>query len=271
MKGAGLCVFDASKRLRERGFSPLRLQDRLVSAAARRALAILGEQSVVALIFHMTTLTGLKEKELLSNYAEFEKALWASLGYGAEIMLKRFGEEFIRYTHGRGIEFGDVLDEVRRNAPAVFARSILQGENAALLYTSSGFRDRVVSAFFEPIEGGGVMAALVDGHSSLPPSVARATYSELKGRHGRFALEGRVAEWTSAVRPEETALRLAKDNTWLLENGLSEPSHDSVGQRKTALLCAYDLTRMDEASAAKAAELHDFVVVEGLQSIYARG
>lgn len=266
-----MCVLDASKLLRKTGFVPLRLQDRLVSSAARRALSILGEQSVVALIYHMMTLTGLKERELLSNYAEFEKALWSSLGYGAEIMLKRFGEEFTRYTHGKGIGFGDMLDEVRRNEHTVFARSISQGENAALLYTSPSFRDRVVSAFFEPIEGGGVMAALVDGHSSLPPSVARATYSELKGRHGTFALEGRVAEWTSAVRPEGTALRLAKDNTWLLENGLNEPSHDSVGQRKTALLCAYDLTRMDEASAAKAAELHDLVVVEGLQSIYARG
>jgi hypothetical protein len=184
---------------------------------------------------------------------------------------KRCGEEFTRYTHGKGIEFGDVLEEVRGNEPAVFARSIVQGENAALLYTSPGFRDRVVSAFFEPIEGGGVMAALVDGHSSLPPSVARSTYSALKGRHGRLAVEGRVAEWTSNMRPEGMALRLAKDNTWLLENGLSEPSHDSVGQRKTALLCAYDLTRTDEASAAKAAELHDFVIVEGRQSIYARG
>jgi hypothetical protein len=69
-------MLDVHRLLREKGFLPLSLQERLVSSAARRALAVLGEQSVVALIYHMTTLTGLKEKELLSNYAEFEKALW---------------------------------------------------------------------------------------------------------------------------------------------------------------------------------------------------
>lgn len=115
------------------------------------------------------------------------------------------------------------------------------------------------------------MAALVDGHSSLPPSVAMATNGELAGRHGRLAIDSRVAEWTSAMRSEGTALRLAKDNTWLLENDLNKPSQDSVGQRKTALLCAYDLTKMDTTGGAIAAELHDFVLVEDIQSVYTRG
>ncbi|HEX9677638.1 MAG TPA: hypothetical protein VGA14_02625 [Nitrososphaera sp.] len=59
----------------------------------------------------------------------------------------------------------------------------------------------------------------------------------------------------------------AKGTTWFVENGMSEPSHDSIGQRRTALLCAYNLFRIDQTSAAKAAELHDFAVVEVLHAI----
>jgi hypothetical protein len=51
---------------------------------------------------------------------------------------------------------------------------------------------------------------------------------------------------------------------------MTEPSHEEVGVRRSALLCAYNLSRIDGASAARVAELHDFVVVEGLQAICAR-
>jgi hypothetical protein len=257
--------------LLEKGYTPLRLQERIVASASRRALAVLGEQSVAALLYHMTTLTGLREKEILSNYIEFEKVLWSSLGYGADILLKRFSDELGRIVHMTGAGLGEAFDEIRRNEQAVFARSIAQGENAALLYKSAGFRDSVVSAFFEPLEGRVAMAALVERKSKLPPSVARTTYSELQSGRGMTGIESMVAEWTSALRPAGTALRLAKDNTWLVENGMPEPSHDSADLRKAALLCAYDMSRIDGASATKAVELHDFVVVEGLQSVYARG
>lgn len=262
---------DMLETLIEKGYTPLRLQERIVASAARKALAVLGEQSVAALLYHMSTLTGLKEKELLSNYIEFEKALWSSLGYGADILLKRFSEELGRIVHRTGAGLGEALDEIRRNEPAVFARSIAQGENAALFYKSTGFRDSVVSAFFEPLEGKVAMAALVERQSKLPPSVARTTYSELQSGCGTATIGSRVAEWTSALRPPGSTLRLAKDNTWLVENGMPEPSHDSAGLRKAALLCAYDLSKIDSANATKAVELHDFVVVEGLQAIYARG
>lgn len=262
---------DMREILLERGCAPLKLQDRIVNSAARKALSVLGEQSVAALLYHMTTMTGKKQNEILSNYVEFEKALWSSLGYGADILLKRFSEELGKIVHKTGIGLGEALDEIRQNEPAVFARSIAQGENAALLYKSTGFRDSVISAFFEPLGGKVAMAALVERSSKLPSSVARITYRELQSGRGRAGIGSRVDEWTSAMQHAESALRLAKDNTWLVENGMSEPSHDSAGLRKAALLCAYDLSRIDRASAAKAVELHDFVIVEGLQSVYARG
>lgn len=262
---------DMLEFLLERGYAPLRMQDRIVSHAARRALAVLGEHSVTTLLYHMWTLTGMKEEELLSNHVEFEKALWSSLGYGADILLKRFSEELGKIVHRTGVSLGEALDEIRQNELMVFARSISQGENAVLLYKTIEFRDAVISAFFEPPEGRVAMAALAESHSRIPPSVARTTYRELQSGRGTATISSRVAEWTSALRLQESALRLAKDNTWLVENDMAEPSHDSTGVKKAALLCAYDLTRIDTASVAKAIELHDFVVVEGLQSVYARG
>ena len=262
---------DMLETLIEKGYTPLRLQERIVASGARKALAVLGPQSVAALLYHMSTLTGLKEKELLSNYIEFEKALWSSLGYGADVLLKRFSEELGRIGGRTGAGLGEALDEIRRNEQAVFARSIAQGENAALLYKSTGFRDAMVSAFFEPLEGKMAMAALVERQSKLPPSVARTTYRELQSGRGTATIGSRVAEWTSALRPAGSALRLVKDNTWFVENGMPEPSHDSAELRKAALLCAYDLSRMDSTNVARAIELHDFVIVEGLQVIYARG
>jgi hypothetical protein len=116
-------------------------------------------------------MTGLKEKELLSNLVELEKALWSSLGYGADILLKRLSDELARNVDRAGIGFAEVLDELKRDEQAVFARSISQGENMALLYSSTGFRNRIVSAFFDPMQGGGAMAALIERPSGLPPSV----------------------------------------------------------------------------------------------------
>lgn len=257
--------------LHERGYAPIRLQERIVAAAARRALAVLGEQSVAALLYHMSTQAGKKEKELLSNYVEFEKALWSSLGYGADILLKRFSDELGKIVHRTGVGVGEAFDEIRQNEPAVFARSIMQGENAVLLYATTGFRDNMVSAFFEPLEDRVTMAALVERPPKLPPSVASTTYRDLQSGRVRASIGSMVSEWTSTLRPAGSALRLAKDNTWLVENGISEPSHESMGLRKAAFLCAYDLARIDSANAARAIELHDFVMMEGLQAIYARG
>lgn len=192
-----------------------------------------------------------------------------SLGYGADILLKRFSEELARNVGKRGIGFGEVYDEIRNNEQAVLARSVSQDENIAILYSNMGSRDRIVSTFFEPVERGGTMAALIEKSSDLPPSVTRITYGELQAGR-RMALNNSVIEWVSAVHPAGLTLRLAKGNTWFVENGMAEPSHDALGARKTALLCAYDLSKIDSASAGKAAELHDFVIVEGTQGIYTR-
>lgn len=57
------------------GYSPPSAQDRAVSAAAARSLAMLCEASIRALLFYMYSIIGMKEKQLLSNYREFERAL----------------------------------------------------------------------------------------------------------------------------------------------------------------------------------------------------
>ncbi|MGI0020058.1 MAG: hypothetical protein ACREAY_06280 [Nitrososphaera sp.] len=251
----------------QKGYAPLQIQERIVSAAAKKTLAVLGDTSSRALLFHMTSLTGLQERELLANFRELEKALWSVFGYGADIMLKRLSEELAAATRSCDLGFNEMLDEVRRDGPLAFMRSMDYGEHVLLLYKSAAFRDRMVAGFFDsPAEES--RAAIMAG--AVPASVAATTYKQLAGRYGVQSVAEKAGEWAFSLR-RGVHLRLATDNTWLAEKGMEEADHrqDRPPWKGAAVLCAYDVERIGEHM-PKALELHDFVVLEDSNVVYAK-
>lgn len=50
---------EMTRFLVQKGYVPLRVHDRVVSAAAKNTLSVLGDASSRALLFHMAVLTGL--------------------------------------------------------------------------------------------------------------------------------------------------------------------------------------------------------------------
>lgn len=260
-------VADMARFLVQKGFVPLKVQDRIVSAAAKNMLAVLGEASSKALMFHMTSLTGLSERELLANFRELERALWSVFGCGADIMLKRLSEELAAATRSTGLGFNEMLDEIRRDEPLALARSVGYGEHALLLYKSTAFRDRMVEAFFDsPAKES--RAAIMAG--TLPVSVTAATYEQLVERYGVQSVAEKAGEWAFSLQ-SDMRLRLAADNTWLAEKGIPEADHgrDRSPWRSAAVLCTYDSEKIG-GHAAKISESHDFVVLEDSKTVYAR-
>ena len=45
--------------------------------------------------------------------------------------------------------FNEMLDELRRDAPLAFMRSVDYGEHVLLLYRTSAFKGRMVAGFFD--------------------------------------------------------------------------------------------------------------------------
>lgn len=255
----------------QKGYAPLKVQERAIQAAAMSSLGVLGQASVRVLLFHMCALTRLLEKDLLVNYREFEKALWAVLGNGADILLKRFSDELARNVPASGLGLNEILDAIRKDEPFVFVRNMNYGENALLLYRSESFRNRVVSGFFDPIADVNESRAAVFANApDLPPSVAAMTFEQLQERHA--SIEKSASEWIFSLKQGGRRLRLAKDNTWLAEKGLDEGLHEgrSATWKDAAVLCAYDAGRIDADKTLEIMELHDVMIFEDSRAIYAR-
>ncbi|MEO9295901.1 MAG: hypothetical protein ABI347_09925 [Nitrososphaera sp.] len=261
---------DVVRHLTQTGYVPLRAQDRAVLAAARRSLGVLGDASKRALLFHMCLMTGQKERELLSNYREFERALWSILGNGADILLKRFCDNLSRNIGSDGLGVTQVLDAIKRDEPYVLVRNIDFGENVLLLYRSENFRDRIMSGFFSPLDddsAGAGAAALAASHS-LPANVNTMTYERLVDTYAGRTIEEKTSSWLSSIARHGRPLRLARDNTWLAEKRIDERPHQK--DAGAAVLCAYDAGRLSQESAVRIMELHDIIVFEESQSVYAR-
>jgi hypothetical protein len=149
----------------------------------------------------MCSTSGLKEKELLSDYREFERALWSVLGNGADLLLKRFCDNLSRNVGSDGLGITEVLDAIRRDEPYVFVRTMDFGENALLLYRSEGFRDRIMSGFFSPInttEAVAAAAALAASHS-LPANVSAMTYERMVDTYAGGTIEEKTSSWMSSI------------------------------------------------------------------------
>ncbi|AIF84687.1 hypothetical protein NTE_02644 [Candidatus Nitrososphaera evergladensis SR1] len=262
---------DMPRLLDERGYKPLKVQEKAVASAALSSLTVLGESSVRALLYHMAALAAMQERELLSNYKEFEKALWSALGSGADIILKRFDEELAKNVQATDMGPNEVLDAMKRDQPYVFMRNISAGEHVLVLYRSTQFRDRMLGAFFDSTtaQGGGGRQAK-GAILSEPASLAFAqsiTWRDLqeKKKAGGTSLDEKVSEWTSTLGGGK--LRLARDSTWLLENNIEETA--AAKFKDAALVCACDL-RVGIERAAKAMESHNYVVLEDSKIVYAR-
>jgi hypothetical protein len=264
---------DLGRLLIQKGYAPIKVRDRAVQAAALRALGVLGPASVKALLFHMCALTSMQEKDLLANYREFEKALWNILGSGADILLKRFNDDLARNVPAGDLGLNKILDTMRKDEPFVFARNMDYGENAALLYRSESFRDRVVSGFFDPVSAADEAGAAVFAKMpALPPSVARTTYEQLQDERESMPIGERVARWAFSLRKGGRYLRLAKDDTWLAEMGLEEEPHDgsSAPWQDAAVLCTYDAGRIGADKTIRIIESHNVIMFEDSQAVYSR-
>lgn len=258
---------DIARFLVQKSYAPLRIQDRIVSAAAKKMLSVLGEAPTKALMFHMTSLTGMGEKELLANFKELERALWSVFGCGADIMLKRLSDELAAATRSTGLGFNEMLDEIRKDEPLAFVRNVNYGEHALLLYKSVAFRDKMVKGFFDsPAKES--RAAIMAG--PLPASVTRVTYDQLAQRYDPQLVAEKAGEWAFSLQ-RGVHLRLATDNTWLAEKGMHEADHrlDRSPWKNAAVLCAYDVEKIG-GRAAIISESHDFVVLEDFNAVYAR-
>jgi hypothetical protein len=211
-KQGGKLIFmaETARFIVQKGYAPLQVQERIISAAAKKALAVLGDKSLRTLMFHMTPLTGLQERELLANFRELEKALWSVFGYGTDIMLKRFSEKLAAATRSCDLGFNEMLDELRRDEPLALMRSVDYGEHVLLLYRTSAFKDRMVAGFFDSPAGEESRAAVMAG--TVPTSVAATTYEQLAGRYGQQSVAEKAGEWAFSLR-RGSRLRLASDNT----------------------------------------------------------
>lgn len=261
---------DLPRLLDEKGYRPLKVQEKVVASAAMNSLAVLGEPSVRALLYHVSAVAGMQEKEIISNYKEFEKALWSALGSGADIVLKRFDEELSRNVAlPADMDPNEVIDAIKKDQLYVFMRNVSAGEHVLLLYRSTQFRDRMLDAFFAPVAGGRqAKCAILSEPASLASAPAVTTWQKLHEDDFKpgMGLGDKVAGWTSSALGAGK-LRLAMDNTWLVENNIDEISATKF--KDAALVCSCDL-RVGIQRASAAIESHGYIVLEDSETVYAR-
>ena len=150
--------------LDELGYIPVPSKaENIVSDSIKKSFeSLFGKEATVSILNHLTSLYGLSEKELTTNYDIFEKSLYIISNYAAKILLKYIKKEILIETVAQfptAITEHDILDPVTRIEDIVkkisneeiieFIHTIQAGEHLIFIYEREDSKDKVLSAFFD--------------------------------------------------------------------------------------------------------------------------
>jgi hypothetical protein len=280
------------------GYIPIHSKvQRILRNAIMKSLEIIGKPYSHLLLNKLCLISGLSEKELLTNYDLFEKSLYQIFGDGASIIINFLRKEILPHALliDRNITVDNILDldfTVRNILAHIHIAETFEmlKNNAPVhvmyLYENENPKDNTLSTFFDAdnIANGFARGLLSDKSerwnldSAISLSPDRFIYAE------KDQGINRLCKWIdkiSSYNDDNRQTRIAlEDATSVVRNGfeydnnvLAEQSINKYTQENNmAVLCGYNVSKVSNESLKAIIKtitpLHDYVIVDKPYALY---
>jgi hypothetical protein len=285
------------------GYIPIPTRsDRILYDAARRSIERFGRSASKAILDHMSSMDGLSEEELLTNFDLLEKSLQRVLRKGAEVVLHDIKIEIL--THAvlmdptitiseiRNPQFTirNILKRIRSTEALEFIREKASRKHIAFLYRNEDAKNKIFSAFFDTnitdkaFKGlllskkpnNGLVEILNYVNSSI-------LYQELlQESRDELVVVKKLADWLHSLKnlrldTKNAATRIAsEDVTWWVRNGFADHYckgfEESIGsslQDDLSVLCGYNISDYNNnATVNRMIATHGYVILDEPSIVY---
>ncbi|HYZ51055.1 MAG TPA: hypothetical protein VE593_09225, partial [Nitrososphaeraceae archaeon] len=122
---------------------------------------LVGKELSRVLLYKISSVYKLSEKELLTNYDLLEKSLYKTLGKTANGILRKVRFKILRYAvlvvpgltmqdiRNPDISIPDILDRIRKEEILRFVREMPSHEHLALFYKNENLKNEILSAYLD--------------------------------------------------------------------------------------------------------------------------
>jgi hypothetical protein len=297
-----------SSILDELGYCPISsTAEDILYSVAKKSIEQLGESASKALLDHICSIDGLSEKELLTNYDLFEKALYRVLKKGAEVILDYLKRELliqavlidtsitISEIRNPRLAIRQIVQRIRAAETLEFVRKIPSCKHITFLYRSDYSKDKLFAAFFDANVIANVSNGLLsfkrptnDGFRNVNNFML---YEELlhEPRESEVVAR-RLADWIAKLDSSNESqqqnntgiatVRIAvEDVVWWVRNGFTgyyldfEKSMGRYLQGGLSVLCGYNFSNVsneiiDSKNIKTMIAAHDYVILDESLAVY---
>jgi hypothetical protein len=252
--------------------------EEVLYTSIKKSVEVIGESYSKLLLHAMSLLSGLTEKELLTNYDLFEKSLHKILDAGADVIIRPLRKELLM----RGVliapsltvidilnpqfTVNDILRSICDAETLDFVRKIPAHNHIIFLYKSESSNDKLLYEFFENLtDRDSIDYDTPRGLlSSKPPNanllntVSNILYDQLLSPQYHEAIN-RLSNWIVKLHSSNNSkqnitapTRIAADDaTWWLRNGFAYDNmlaeqlvRRCVQDNNIAALCCYNFSKL---------------------------
>jgi hypothetical protein len=212
------------------------------------------QQFAAVLVEKLCSMTGLTEKELLTNYDLFEKSLyslrdskkfldivvhWVKVELLTEAVLKDSNITVEQILDPK-LTINDILLHISGEQVYEFIRTLPAHKHIAFFYSSEESRDKALRAFFDPVTTKGAPTSLI----SLKPVIKDATYSknlnlnsnmlytQIFSSLDKSEIKNRLFDWIYSVH-SSSSLGTSENGKMALSQEEQDDGGTGLGEKQT--------------------------------------
>jgi hypothetical protein len=138
--------------------------EQIVSESIKKSFeSLFGQAATAVMLNNLSSLYGLSEKELITNYDIFEKSLYEISSYGAKIILLHIKKEILIQAVESSLDseiteqdivnpdfdIGDILKKISYSEVVEFVHRIVAGMHIVFVYENEDTKYKVLAAFLD--------------------------------------------------------------------------------------------------------------------------
>jgi hypothetical protein len=213
--------------------------EHIVSGSIKKCFeSLFGQAATTIVLNNLSSLYGLSEKELTTNYDIFEKSLYKLSGYGAKIILAYIKEEILVKAVASSLDseiceqdivnpdigVGHILKKISYSEAIKFVHRILAGMHIVFVYENEDHKDKVLSAFLDDSyrqndntntvnsQKTSTIKALISNKQTRFSHINNILYYEDLLRTKKSEIIGKIWDWMNSFRHEINSGTLEKYN-----------------------------------------------------------
>ena len=273
--------------------------EEIIHASIRKSVSQLGKTGEKAVIRYICSMYGLSEKELLTNFDLFEKAITDALGpMASKIILSLVKKEILRRAvlndpgwtieeiKNPDLSIREIISRISYEDIRRCVRGIPVHSHSVCLYETTKFRDLVISSHFENGRPSNISRFYISEDKpniEIPKELNHIPYKQISDKPSQMVRNIfdliKMSGYSDKSPEGFKVLKIAEEDAgWWLRNGFEEELQileELLGrelEENVSIMCAFDVSKLSnkeiELIIPNIMRNHKFIITEVPLGLY---